>query len=297
MPPVEVETPPVEVDTSTLPLDVEMDAPPVELDVELETPEEVELELETPEEVELDTPEEVDTPDEVELPPDEVELELAPDEVELELPPDVVDTPPVDVLVEAVKIALPLEEPPKKPPEKKPPPPKPPPPPPPKPPPPPPPKPPPPKPPLEMTGMTPMEGGKGGGAKPKPGAGWVIVRVVTRDGATAGQDRVRRTVRLTTRRPDVARARRTCWVRLTEAEDDALARACLTIAGREGGFSATWTAPPPMIAPPHAHAHNCAKAILTDIKHLFLAAATRVLDDPKYSAAASAMLSTCKGLV
>jgi hypothetical protein len=26
-----------------------------------------------------------------------------------------------------------------------------------------------------------------------------------------------------------------------------------------------------MIAPPHAHAHSCAKAILTDIEHLFLA--------------------------
>jgi hypothetical protein len=52
-----------------------------------------------------------------------------------------------------------------------------------------------------------------------------------------------------------------------------------------------------MIAPPHAHAHNCAKAIRTDIEHLFLAAAARVLDDPKYSAAASAMVSTCKGLV
>jgi hypothetical protein len=43
------------------------------------------------------------------------------------------------------------------------------------------------------------------------------------------------------------------------------------IAGREGGFSATWTALPPMIAPPHAQAQSCAKAILTDIKHLFLA--------------------------
>src|SRR4028118_2018020 len=43
------------------------------------------------------------------------------------------------------------------------------------------------------------------------------------------------------------------------------------IAGREGGFSATWTALPPMIAPPHAQAQSCAKAILTDIEHLFLA--------------------------
>lgn len=36
------------------------------------------------------------------------------------------------------------------------------------------------------------------------------------------------------------------------------------MAGR-GADSATWTAPPPMIAPPQAHAHNFAKAIRTDI--------------------------------
>ena len=39
----------------------------------------------------------------------------------------------------------------------------------------------------------------------------------------------------------------------------------LTKAGREGGFSATWTAPPPTIAPPHVQAASFAKAILTDI--------------------------------
>ena len=33
------------------------------------------------------------------------------------------------------------------------------------------------------------------------------------------------------------------------------------------GASAIWTAPPPMIAPPHAQAHNLAKAIRTDIAH------------------------------
>jgi hypothetical protein len=49
------------------------------------------------------------------------------------------------------------------------------------------------------------------------------------------------------------------------------------MAGREGGFSATWTAPPPMIAPPHAQAHSCAKAILTDIEHLFLTTSGRLL--------------------
>ena len=45
-----------------------------------------------------------------------------------------------------------------------------------------------------------------------------------------------------------------------------LAFALLTIAGRAGGFSATWTAPPPMIAPPQVQAQSFAKAILTDIR-------------------------------
>ncbi|HEX8402755.1 MAG TPA: hypothetical protein VF628_13755 [Allosphingosinicella sp.] len=43
------------------------------------------------------------------------------------------------------------------------------------------------------------------------------------------------------------------------------ALAILTIAGRTGGFAATWIAPPPMIAPPTVHAQSFAKAILTDI--------------------------------
>jgi len=34
--------------------------------------------------------------------------------------------------------------------------------------------------------------------------------------------------------------------------------------------SATWTAPPPMIAPPHAQAHNFAKAIRTDMCHFLV---------------------------
>ena len=42
--------------------------------------------------------------------------------------------------------------------------------------------------------------------------------------------------------------------------------AFLTMAGRAGGFSATWTAPPPMIAPPQVQAQSLAKAILTDIR-------------------------------
>jgi hypothetical protein len=41
--------------------------------------------------------------------------------------------------------------------------------------------------------------------------------------------------------------------------------ACFTKAGREGGFSATWTAPPPMIAPPQVQAQSLARAILTDM--------------------------------
>jgi hypothetical protein len=108
---------------------------------------------------------------------------------------------------------------------------------------------------------------------------------------------VRRTVRRTTRRCALCRLPRACC-RVTEAREEeavtALARACLTIAGRDGGFSATCTAPPPMIAPPHAQAHSCAKAIRTDIEHLFLAAAACVFDNPKYIAAASAMISRCK---
>jgi hypothetical protein len=92
----------------------------------------------------------------------------------------------------------------------------------------------------------------------------VIVRVVTRPGGVTQV--VRRTVRRAAERRATERrcvdARRVVAVR---------AFACLTIAGREGGFSATWTALPPMIAPPQAHAQSCAKAIRTDIKHLFLA--------------------------
>jgi hypothetical protein len=37
------------------------------------------------------------------------------------------------------------------------------------------------------------------------------------------------------------------------------------MAGREGGLAETWTAPPPMIAPPQVQAHSLARAILTDI--------------------------------
>lgn len=69
---------------------------------------------------------------------------------------------------------------------------------------------------------------------------------------------VRRTVRRTVRRCCLAAALR-CTV------GAGFAFACLTIAGRAGGFSATWTAPPPRMAPPQVQAHNFAKAIRTDI--------------------------------
>ncbi len=61
--------------------------------------------------------------------------------------------------------------------------------------------------------------------------------------------------------------------------------ACLTNAGLGGGFSATWTAPPPMIAPPQVQAQSFARAILTDITSiLFLAGPNKGLD--QYSCAA-----------
>ncbi|MFC7497668.1 hypothetical protein ACFQRC_00340 [Enterovirga sp. GCM10030262] len=44
-----------------------------------------------------------------------------------------------------------------------------------------------------------------------------------------------------------------------------MAFAFLTSAGRVGGLSTAWTAPPPMIAPPQAQAANFAKAIFTDM--------------------------------
>ena len=42
-----------------------------------------------------------------------------------------------------------------------------------------------------------------------------------------------------------------------------------TTAGRSGELALTWTAPPPMMAPPAVHAHNFAMAIRTDITDLF----------------------------
>ncbi|MFN3389508.1 MAG: hypothetical protein ACK40O_11310 [Allosphingosinicella sp.] len=216
-----VETPPVEVELEVAPLDVEVEPPLVEVEPPL-----VEVE-----------------PPLVELPPVEVEVELPPDppeEVEVELPP------PVEVDVEAVKKALPLE-PPKKPPEKKPPP-----------------KPP-PKPPLPPTitaGPPPppdtiSPGGSGGRGIGAPGYVTVRVVVVVAGWRTTHSARCTRLARL---------VRCTVLTRASFLDGSVEAFAVLTMAGREGGFSATWTAPPPMIAPPVVQAHNLARAILTDIR-------------------------------
>jgi len=46
------------------------------------------------------------------------------------------------------------------------------------------------------------------------------------------------------------------------------------MAGRGAGFAETWTAPPPMMAPPQVQAQSFAKAIFTDIiRTLFLSSA------------------------
>ncbi len=87
-----------------------------------------------------------------------------------------------------------------------------------------------------------------------------MVRVVTVSVAGAAQA-TRRTVRRTWRCLGAGR-----WART------GFALACLMIAGRAGGFSATWTAPPPTTAPPTVQAHSFARAILTDINRIpFLA--------------------------
>jgi hypothetical protein len=208
---------------------------PPELDEEDELDEELEL-LELDEEDELPPVDvEVEPPD-VEVDPPEVDVEppdveVDPPEVEVELPPDEVET---------VIVVVPPEEvlPPKNPPEKKPPKP--------------PPKP--PEPPITIGTPPPLlvtmgGGGGGGGAK----TGGMMVRVVTVSVAGAVQA-TRRTVRRTWR----------CFGAAVLARAG-LALAWLTIAGRAGGFSATWTAPPPTTAPPTVQAHSFARAIRTDI--------------------------------
>ncbi|MDQ8757993.1 hypothetical protein RCO27_17340 [Sphingosinicella sp. LHD-64] len=230
----------LEVDELVLELVLdEVDTLPLDVEVELEV-ETLPLDVDTLP-LEVDTfPLDVDTfPLDVEMLPLDVEVELPPLDVEVELPPEEVEVDPVELLVEEMTI-LPPEAllPPKKPPEKKPPPQ-------------PPPKP--PEPPI-TTGTPPpplataIGGGGGGGTN----IGGMIVRVVTVPGAGAAQA-TRRTVRRITRRS--CAARRTCAGRFES----------LRTAGRAGGFSATWTAPPPTIAPPTVHAQSFAKAIRTDI--------------------------------
>ena len=260
---------------TSVPLEVE-EVPPleVELDVELEV-ELAELVLELVLALVLDEVEVLVAPKlldeispldvEVELPP--VDVEVEPDEMLMSMlmfplllvpldpvcgvgvpgggggggglggsswgtPPDVPPVLPVELLTTMLP---PVELPPKKPPLKKPPP-----------------KPPKPLLPPTTTGTPPpllpatTTGGGGGGGT---NIGGMMVRVVVACG-TGHEARV--TVRRTTRR---VTARRT-WGRLS----------CFTIAGLGGGFSATWTAPPPMIAPPTVQAQSFAKAILTDIR-------------------------------
>ena len=59
------------------------------------------------------------------------------------------------------------------------------------------------------------------------------------------------------------RTRFTGFFALAKRTGAALARR--TRAGRDGGFSATCMAPPPMTAPPHVQAQSLARAIRTDI--------------------------------
>jgi hypothetical protein len=239
-------TPPVEVDVETLP-ELDADVAELVLDAELALVlDEVEV-LVAPKLLDEIVPLDV----EVELPPVEVELppvEVEPPEVEVE-PPEVEVEPPE---VETVIVVLPpVELPPTKLPLKKPA----------------------PKPlpkpapePAPMTIGTPplallaiATGGGGGGGT---NIGGMMVRVVVTCGI--GQETAR-TVRCTSRRRYLLVARRTWPVR-------AWACAWLTRLGRGGGFSATWTAPPPMMAPPQVQAQSFAKAILTDITSiLFLA--------------------------
>lgn len=165
-----------------------------------------------------------------------VEVEVEPPELDVELPPVEVDVPPLEM----VMLVLPPDDelPPKKPPEKKPPPK-------------PPPKP--PEPPITIGTPPPVlptaTGGGGGGGT---NIGGMIVRAMT-VGCAGAAHATRRSVRRTTRcgAGRWARAGRTF--------------ACLTMAGRAGGFSATWTAPPPTIAPPAVQAQSFARAIRTDI--------------------------------
>ena len=227
------------------PLDVEVELPPVDVEVELPP---VEVELPPVDEVDETLPldVELDTPLEVETLPVEVETPL---EVEVE-PPEVETVIVVLPPVELPPTKLPLKKPAPKPLPK-------------------------PLPPPITTGTPPLAllaTATGGGGGAGMNMGGTIVRVVVTWGA---RQATRRTVRRTTRR---------CfdWARRTVA---VRAFAWLTMEGRAGGFSATWTAPPPMIAPPQVQAQSFARAIRTDmISILFLAGPNK--GNHQYSCAA-----------
>lgn len=216
---------------------------------------EVEVETLPLDEVDVDTfpLEEVDT-----LPLDEVEtLPLLPPDADevllvLDTPPVLVDDPPAEVEVEPLVLevddtTIPLDPPdpppPKKPPAKKPPPI------------PPPPVPPTstgpgPKPPPDRAGISALAKAGGRGT----GSAW-LATVTTVGGHTV---LVRVTTRLTIRLGAGRATTRFVMTRLVIARF-VISRFC--------DDSATCTAPPPMTAPPQAHAHSFANAIFTDMQH------------------------------
>lgn len=155
---------------------------------------------------------------------------------------------------------------------------------PPKPPPNPPPKPPPKKPPLPPTTAGTLPPPAAGPAPPPP-----IYPSPTGTGAalairtTVGAQVVRVVVTRRTRGRDTAAS----WGWATR-----LTRTRLVFAVR-AGRSATCTAPPPIRAPPHAHAHNLAKAIRTDISFLSRCRHPRVAGSP-FAALVYRYLTNCK---
>lgn len=228
----------VEVDVETLPLDeVEVETLPLD-EVEVDT-----FPLDEDETLPLD---ELDTLPL--LPPDADEVLLV-----LDTPPVLVDDPPAEVEVDPLVLevddtTMPLDPPdplppPKKPPAKNPPPI------------PPPPVPPTrtgpgPKPPPDSCGMSAPTKAGGSGT----GSAWLAT--VTTVGAQTVLVRV--TMRLTIRFGAGRAATRFVIARLVIARF-VISRLC--------DDSATWTAPPPMTAPPQAHAHSFANAIFTDMPH------------------------------